>query len=159
MAIPKIPPILTEAEWNKNKGAFAKMAGETGIGRLMAAVKLFYDEVKWSAFDVQKALRTTDTEQQIDEQLKLAQAEYQKVTPLLKKVKELEVQATVTQQKFAKNQLIPKASTDYVGKVAAAAKMFGGQVQMVKAEYDAFNKAAESKKKKALPSVAGPKKL
>lgn len=158
MAIPKIPPILTEAEWNKNKGTFAKMAGETGIGRLMAAVKLFYDEVKWSAFDVRQALRPTDTAAQIDGQLKLAEAEYQKVTPLVKKLKELEVQAALTQQKFSKNKLIPKASTDYVGKVAAAAKMFSGQVQMVKGEYDAFKKAAESKKA-ALPSVAAPKKF
>ena len=112
MAIPKIPPILTEAEWNKNKGTFAKMAGETGIGRLMAAVKLFYDEVKWSAFDVQQALRATDTAAQIDGQLKLAEAEYQKVAPLVKKLKELEVQASVTQQKFSKNKLLPKASAD-----------------------------------------------
>src|SRR5260221_5633672 len=84
MAIPKILPILTETEWNKNKGAIAKLAGETGIGALMKQVKKDYDAVHWGFFDVQRALKSGVSPEVAKHALETAKAEYQHTAPLLK---------------------------------------------------------------------------
>ena len=56
MAIPTYPVILTQADWNKKKGLFAKMAGETGLGALMLQTETLYKAVDWNKFDVRKVL-------------------------------------------------------------------------------------------------------
>src|SRR5258708_2127467 len=142
MAIPKIPPILTETEWNKNKGAMAKLAGETGIGALMTQVKKDYDAVHWGFFDVHRVLPTRVSPEVDKHALETAKAEYQHAAPLLKALTELENKANSTRTKFAANKLLPKASTEYVGKIGVAAKLLRGQVELVKAEFAAFEKAA-----------------
>jgi hypothetical protein len=38
MADYKLNPLLTDAAWQKNKGAYAKMAGETGMGAALAVI-------------------------------------------------------------------------------------------------------------------------
>src|SRR5262245_18978701 len=57
MAIRKIPVILTEADWKKNKGLLAKGVGETGVGAAMGQLKTAYEAVDWDKFDVKKALK------------------------------------------------------------------------------------------------------
>src|SRR5260370_39807152 len=55
MAIPAYPVILTQADWTKKKGLFAK-AKETGLGALMTECERQYKAVAWAKFDVRKVL-------------------------------------------------------------------------------------------------------
>lgn len=45
------PKILTDADWQKNKGLVAKAGGETGIGAQLKKVKTAYDQVDWEKFN------------------------------------------------------------------------------------------------------------
>ncbi len=159
MAIPKIPPILTEADWNKNKGVVAKLGGETGIGALIKDMTLAYNVVKWDKFDVQKTLKPSDSADRAAEALAQAQLQFKKVPVLVRKIEALQKRAEETRAKFAKNVFIPASSTQHVGKLAAAAKMFSGQVQMVEAEFEAFEKVwgVKSKQEPTVKEVIGEK--
>src|SRR5947208_3122160 len=41
------PKILTDADWQANKGKIAKIAGETGIGALMKKCEAAHKKVEW----------------------------------------------------------------------------------------------------------------
>src|SRR5262245_6273778 len=92
MAIPKIPVILTEADWKKNKGLLAKGVGETGVGAAMGQLKTAYEAVDWDKFDVKKALKGgAATTQQITAAKNAAKLEWEKkVIPLLGKANSLD---------------------------------------------------------------------
>lgn len=142
MAIPQYPIILTQADWNKKKGLFAK-AKETGLGALMTECERQYKAVAWNKLDVRKALAGGATGLQANEGYMDAYNEFmKKVKPLATKVGELEAKATTTETTFRTSKLIPSSSTAHVTKVKEAAKLFEAQLLMVKSELDAFNKAA-----------------
>ncbi len=145
MAIPKIPPILTISDWNKNKGAIAKAVGETGITAAIKDMAAAYNDIEWDSVDIQKAVKVGDTAQRAAEAMAQAEDEFKKLPWLASKIEAVEKQARLTQTKFAKNKLIPAASTQHVGKLAAAAKQFDAQVKMVEAEHEAFEKAFAAK--------------
>ena len=48
---PTIPVILTDANWQKQKGILAKAHGETGIGELMKKLAAAFNNVDWPLFD------------------------------------------------------------------------------------------------------------
>jgi hypothetical protein len=49
---PDYPAVLTKANWDKNKGLLAKMAGFTGMGDSLTKLKAAYDKVKWDNFEI-----------------------------------------------------------------------------------------------------------
>lgn len=51
MAIPDYPTTLTNADWQKKKGVFAKMFGETGIGAALIKAKSVHDGINWQKMD------------------------------------------------------------------------------------------------------------
>src|SRR5665213_2142073 len=52
MSTPTIPAILTDANWQKEKGVVAKLVKrETGIGELMKQLATAYGTVDWTKFD------------------------------------------------------------------------------------------------------------
>ena len=48
---PEIPEILTDKNWQKQKGLIAKAHGETGIGALMKKLAAAFNNVNWSLLD------------------------------------------------------------------------------------------------------------
>lgn len=145
MAIPKYPDILTQTNWNKNKGLFAKAAGETGLGALMQQTETLYKDVDWNKFDVNKALAGGATGAAAQEAYQDAYNEFnKKVKPFAAKVAELQNKAAVTETKFKASRTIPSSSTAHVGRVKEAAKLLAAQGLAVRGELDAFEKAAAS---------------
>ncbi len=168
MDVPQIPPILTEANWNKNKGAIAKAAGKTGLGALLKELASAHNRVDWEALDLDEALPEQASAQAAAEALAVAKRQVQTNLPLLlNKIEAVEDQARLTQAKFAKQKLIPAATTKHVGKLADAAKQFTADVKAVEDEYEKLEKAvavrfkqakdAKANKKPAVKEVAGEK--
>lgn len=121
---PPIPKSLTKAEWDKNKGLFAKMAGETGVGAAMTNVDSAYKAVAWAKFDAKLALPGVKLMSVIEAGEKEASAETGKVNTLRDSVKTLRDLATTTEAKFKKSKTIPASSAKYVGKVSSDADLF-----------------------------------
>lgn len=121
MPIPTIPPILTEADWNKHKGVIAKMAGETGIGAAMKSFKAAFDRVEWIHFSVKQSYKNIA---EIDAQQKAVMAEGSKIEPIRKELFKLRDVAKAAEEKFKKSKLIPSTSTQQVQKIQKAAEDF-----------------------------------
>ncbi len=49
---PAYPAVLTKANWDKKKGTIAKMAGATGVGAALDALKKAYDAVAWDKIEI-----------------------------------------------------------------------------------------------------------
>ena len=124
MAVKTIPVILTQADWNRKKGVFAKMAGETGIGAAMKAVDDEWKKVDWEALDPNSAyaksgkLRIPTNHAQLTE---AARGERGKVEAVRTKLKTLRDLAKVTETKFKASKVIPSSSRVHVGSIAVAA--------------------------------------
>lgn len=160
MPIPEIPPILTETDWNKNKGAFARAAGKTGLGALLKDLGRAYQAIEWAELDVEAALEPDATKPEAVQALARAEAQAKGVDRLLDKVEAVEKLARQTQTKFAKHKLIPAASAKHVGKLADAAKTFRAELEKdTAAELAAFKKAVGAKvaQKPTVVEVAGEK--
>ncbi len=132
------PPELDPKQWEKNKGIIAKFAGETGIGKALTELKSTYDGVdqtKLAAGGYGKARSPTD----YDTWLQAAKKYYaEKMVPLQEKARSVSALATTIQNKFKANKLIPKSSTEYVGKVAAAASFMAVGCKSLDAEMKTF---------------------
>jgi len=147
MAIPAYPVILTQADWTRKKGLFAK-AKETGLGALMTECERQYKAVAWAKFDVRKVLAGGATGNQAQEGYMDAYNEFtKKVKPLADKVGELNAKAITTENTFRNSKLIPSSSTAQVTKIKEASKLFEAQLLTVKVELEAFHTAA------AMPKV------
>jgi hypothetical protein len=57
MADYPLNPLLTNVAWQKNKGAYAKMAGTTGLGTALTAMNSAYRAVDWEFIDVMPILK------------------------------------------------------------------------------------------------------
>lgn len=145
MAKPLYPVILTQADWNKKKGLFAKAAvRETGLGALMQQCEALYKAVSWDKLDVSKALAGGATGDKAREGYGEAYNEFtKKVTPLAAKAKELENKAAATEITFRGKKTIPSSSTAHVGKVKEAAKLLNAQALAIKGELEAFTKVMQ----------------
>ncbi len=138
MAIPIIPQILTQADWDRQKGLLAKMAGETGIGAQMNKVKAAYNAVDWGKFDAKIACQNTKDVTVVESALADAKGEYAKVETVRKELRSLEAIARKTQAKFKSNRAIPSSSTDHVGKIAKAADQMTVACKSMDAEFKSF---------------------
>ncbi len=124
-ARPTYPAILTQKDWEKHKGAIAKLAVKTGIGDLMKAAKTAYDNVNWDA--VELFLHRPDSRafnlQDFNQQRRDADREVDtKVKAFSDALYELDKKASDVAKDFAKNKLIPKKSADHALEVASAAR-------------------------------------
>lgn len=121
---PPIPKSLTKAEWDKNKGVFAKIAGETGVGAAMTDVDNAYKAVAWAKFDAMQALPGAKLVSVVEAGEKDATAETGKVNTLRDSVKALRDLTAKTEATFKKSKTIPASPTKYVGKVSSDADAF-----------------------------------
>jgi hypothetical protein len=140
MAIPTIPTILTKADWDKAKGVIAKVGvGETGVGAAMDKVKAAYAAVDWKKFNAKTAFSQDPSDPAlVDEALKAAKAEFAKVEKVRVELRNLEALATKAQAVFKSKALIPKSSTEHVGKIAAAADQMAVALKSMDAEFASF---------------------
>jgi hypothetical protein len=146
-APPPIPPILTKANWDKNKGVFAKIAGKTGIGEAMTAVDTAYKNVDWSKFNAKAQLSRVMRESEINNAVKVATKENSTtVEALRQKVTALKDLANTTKAAFEKKKTIPSSSTKHVASVAAAAQDFLMALKSNSSYFDAFMKTFEDER-------------
>jgi hypothetical protein len=121
MALPTYPEMLTNRDWQKQKGAIAKVAGETGIGAQMDKVKALWDKVAWAKFDAEKLCQGMKSLDVWEKAFAEAKKEYPKVEPVKKELWALRDLAKATADKWKANKLIPKASREHVENIAKTA--------------------------------------
>lgn len=77
-AVPVIPKILEETDWQKHKGIIAKMlkgSHETGIGAQLKAFKTYWAKVAWDVVDPKQGPRAKPkNRQEFDDRMKEAKA-------------------------------------------------------------------------------------
>ena len=158
-ADPTWPPILTDADWQKKKGAVSKLVGKTGVGEAMTAAKSLFDKIdftKMFASDILPADRDITT---IKERKKKA-GEYHKLTiePARAAVKNIKDKADDCVTKFKANVLVPKSSREHAKKVADAADLLWMTLKNNAAYFDdaakSFDKMLEVKEKAAADEAA-----
>lgn len=109
----KYPAVLTNKDWQKKKGPFAKMAGKTGVGEALQACEKAWGAVDWSVFDAQQVRKKGGD---VRKGLKAAEAEYKKSVEGLRKALLAAIAAAdKAVAAFKKNKLIPSSA----GKAAA----------------------------------------
>ncbi len=125
------PEILTNKNWQKMKGAIAKMAGETGVGKAMDAVEAAWKRVPWALFDPEKAWAGVGVKKLDDyyDAFKKAKDRFPEVEKVRKALFDLEKLAEKTAADWAKNKLIPKASAEHAKKVAAEASRLATELK------------------------------
>jgi hypothetical protein len=141
MAIPKIPLILTKADWDRNKGIIAKIGiGETGIGAAMEKVRVAYEAVDWRKFDANMVFTgTAKTEEDVDKALAAAKNEAAtKVEKLRAELRALEGLARAAEVKFKANRLVPHSATEHVAKIAVAADFMAVGCKSMDDEFKTF---------------------
>jgi hypothetical protein len=135
-----LPPILTEADWTKQKGKFAKLAGPTGVSELLKIIASQHRAVQWGRLDITQALKSGASAKATEAALKAAKQEYaSNVLRLHKRVAELPKVARLAEAKYRKLGLADAAS--HAVKVAKAAELFAAQVLRVQDELKAFEQA------------------
>jgi len=163
---PAYPAILTDATWQKKKGAIAKVAGKTGVGDAMkAADKAYADVLKnQRQMEIYTYLpnATQITKEGIDAALKSVVAYYNANVEgdVRKKVIALRDAAKKTAEKWEKNKLIPKDSAKYARDVEKAADFFMVSLNKntVLPSFQAEHKAAleaNAKARKVVEDAAG----
>ncbi len=123
---PIIHIILTEVQWKKKKGVFAKIGGKTGISEAMRAVKLAHDKVKWDKIATKIVLVQAGenlTPALLDEIDKAYYGARGGLLTLYKAVVVLETTLGKTLEKYKKNPLIPSASLKQVTDMLKQAKI------------------------------------
>ncbi|WP_207482395.1 hypothetical protein [Arenibaculum pallidiluteum] len=123
---PAIPKVLTDAEWQKKKGAIAKLAGETGVGAALKAMEAAFKKVNWDKFDMDKQIPSNSVFDVgvVDAALAAAGDEMKNLEPLRKTIMDVDKKASDAAAKFKSNKLIPKESAAYAAQVAKEASNF-----------------------------------
>lgn len=117
----KYPAVLTNKDWQKKKGPFAKLAGKTGVGEALQACEKAWAAVDWSVFDAEKMRKNGPTA--IINGFKTAQAEYKKSVEGLRKALLAAIDAAdKCAAAFKKNKLIPSSATKAAADISKAAQ-------------------------------------
>jgi hypothetical protein len=127
------PEILMRKDWDKKKGVFAKMAGQTGVGEQCDKVQAAYKKVNWirlnayeSRIKLGKWGDDTFTRPNWEKLLKDASAEAStnlaKVGAECYKLRDLCQKVAVD---FKKSKTVPSSAADHVLKMAKAADQMG----------------------------------
>ena len=149
MPLNTYPVILTETDWNNNKGVIAKMAGETGIGAALKAVKDEWDKVDWNKVDPLIA-RNHVTEKftlaTVDKMMVVAKGEYPKLENVQRKLTALSKLALAASVKFKASKVIAKSSADHVTRIWATSESINKTlVTNVDAAWREFRKVQSDK--------------
>ena len=141
MGFPAIPDILTNSNWQKEKGKFAKLfAGETGIGAQMDKIKAAANKLDIGKLSVAQSYKS---EEAIDQAIVACKSEIAKCAAVSKECYALRDLAKKVAADFKKNKLIPSSSSAHLEKVATSADQLGVAIK----SYDPTTEFANAKKK------------
>lgn len=149
---PVWPMILTNADWQKKKGAFAKVAGKSGVGEAMTAAEKAFKKIDWNIFVAQSIL-PAQRDQDVIVARKAASITAFKTTvePTRVQLKKLRDVATKTAGDWKKSKLIPSSATKHVQDVAKAADFLfislAGNSQVMTSRLKTFDDMLAAKKK------------
>jgi len=142
---PIIPDILTEKNWQKNKGLFATMQGKTGIGELMKKLASAYDDINWALFDPDSIkLNDRNTPTKLQRLGDLADKEFTNKVSLVRKAAEsLSQEARAVAEKWKKTSTIPSASRRHVEGIDIAAQNLAASLRNFKSWQGAYDSLLE----------------
>lgn len=125
--VPTYDPMLTQKNWDKNKGSLAKMAGYTGMGDALRTLEADYKKVDWTVFDMQvlfprgsKDFTLPKLEKAMEAAVKDAKAGA--AAKLRASALETRDTALKTEKDYKANKLVPKAATALCASIAKAAE-------------------------------------
>lgn len=156
----KYPAELLRANWDKNKGTVARLAGETGIGAALARLAARHAKVEWAKLSAMGYGKLHNPEE-VNEAEKNAKAYHAaNVAPYAAEARDVRDLAKEVAKKFAANKMIPKASTLIVLNIAKAAdfvavacKSMDEEFATFKAARDKLQKQIEDQKKMVGPNI------
>lgn len=128
---PEYPVILTEANWKSNKGLFAKMAGETGIGELLREAMKAFNAVNWQLFRLSEVAEGQGIKRK-PEDIVNAYNNALKQKALVDKadsaLRDVERKSGKLAEEWKKSKSIPSSSVKHVLALHAAAKALSYEV-------------------------------
>lgn len=149
------PIILTDANWQKEKGAIAKLAGETGIGSALKELDKRHKAVDWTKITAEGYGKLHSVEE-VDEAVKKAKSYYAKyVQPLRDQALAISKLASATADKFKKNRMIPASSAKHVQSLGDSASQYATELKSLDAEFATFGEY----KKKLEKQIADQRKM
>jgi uncharacterized membrane protein YfbV (UPF0208 family) len=153
-SLPVWPVILTNADWQRKKGAFAKLAGKTGVGEAMTAAKAAFDKIDFGQMHASKILPADRDVPNILAEKEKAKAYYAStVVPARAKLKALRDLAETTAKKFKANKLVPSSATAHAEAVVKAADLMwmtlAGNSQVMNDHLKSFDEMVATKEKNA----------
>lgn len=118
-AIPVYPPVLTDANWQTQKGIIAKVVkGETGIGAELIKLKTRYDTLAqaWSHFNpmARNDIMTMSLHDVVNLK-QLAHNETVKITAVTQQAGHLRTMLVDLGGKWTRSLVVPKATATHVG--------------------------------------------
>jgi hypothetical protein len=125
---PEYPQILKKTDWDNKKGAFAKIAGKTGVGEAAAECERRYAAVQWQKLELAKTAPGVNSFTKADWDRRLADAKTEvtgNLRQLVEALYKLRDVAKAAEAKFKSNKLIPSSSTAHVAQLAQAADFLG----------------------------------
>ena len=155
------PPELLASYWDKNKGALAKMAGETGIGAALVKLKAQHAKIDWQQMTANGYGKLHNVAE-VDEAEKKGKDYYRtNVVPYATSAREVRDLAVGVAKKFATNKLIPKASIATAATIAKAADVVSVACKSLDEEFKTFAayraklaKQIEDQQKMIRPNIA-----
>lgn len=123
MSFPLYPAHLKNADWQKQKGAFAKMfKGETGIGEAMNKAVAAYDKLDLAKISPKPTYKSAED---LAKAIADSKAELAKTEAVRKELYALRDLAKKVGAEFKKNKLIPSSTTAHLEKIARDADQLG----------------------------------
>jgi hypothetical protein len=121
---PAYPAVLTQADWNKQKGIFAKLFKEdTGLGRHLAQLEKNYKAIQWQLWYPweKRTLGAVETQAELDLRLKLAAQKQSQLNNFREELKDVENICDGIGAKWAKSKVVPASAVKHVSvKIPAA---------------------------------------
>lgn len=123
MGFPVYPAHLKNADWQKQKGNFAKLfKGETGIGAAMDKALAAFDKLDLAKISPKPTYKSED---ELKKAIAESKAELAKTEAVRKELYALRDVAKKVAADFKKNKLIPSSTTAHVEKIARDADALG----------------------------------
>ena len=133
------PNILTNKDWQSNKGKLAKIAGKTGIGPELDKLEKSYKKVDFSLITANGYGKLHDFDE-IDETLKKAKAYYVKtIQPVRDHALSISRKAVDVEKQFKSKKAIPKSSAAHVAKLGKEALNFATAMKSFDEEFKTFD--------------------
>ncbi|HVY60844.1 MAG TPA: hypothetical protein VHF22_04290 [Planctomycetota bacterium] len=142
---PRLPEILTEKHWDKNKGLLAKAAGETGVGAALKKLADLFGKVDWLKFQGKTHCQGAVDWDLFDRHFKAAQAENKKAGEMQKQLYAVRDLAKAAAEKFKKGGPALKDAVKLGTDLADTADWYGVMLGSIDAEFKEVKKDWEWK--------------